>query len=292
MIPMEKKIYCDLCGAQKFKKLYLLDNFNIKQCTNCKLVCRDIVLSSNEASELYGKGYFMVEQPDYFFNNLDKRKIIFSNRLKDIEAEYKKIGTLLDVGCAVGTFLLIARASGWGVKGVEISEFASRYAVEEYQLDVLTGELASQHLPELSFDVITFWDAIDHAEFPQKLLEHSYRLLKPGGIIILETTMEDSLLYRFAHYIYYLSFGYISLPVSRCHPLHHSTFYSSKTMHLALEKAGFFIIRKQASNLPSDLINTNKVTRFILGIISFFASMVRRPLEVTFYGKKNFTPIT
>ena len=267
-------------------KLYILDGFNVSQCRHCGLVFRDVILEKEETKQLYSEDYFTKEQKDYFFDKADQKLAIFKDRLKRIEKINPDKGKLLDVGCAIGTFLTVARKSKWEVKGVEFSEFASDYARKNFRLDVLTGALEYQKLDSRSFDIITLWDVIDHNEAPQNFLGLLYSLLKPNGLLVVQTNMEDSLLYRIAHYIYKLSFGLIKKPVARCHPIHHSTFYSGKTLRIALERTGFKIVKTEADDLEPELINTNKLLRLILRIISFFASIVGKPHEITFYARK------
>lgn len=150
----------------------------------------------------------------------------------------------------------------------------------------MTGELESQNLVPNSFNVITLWDTVDHIERPQEFLQHIFMLLKSGGILAVETTMEDSLLYRTAHYMYVLSGGIIRFPVARCHPFHHSTFYTTKTLRMALERAGFKIVKQEASDLSSKLINTNIIMRMILKIFSIVSLQLGGSLETVFYVQK------
>jgi len=282
----QRKSNCDLCGSAENKKLYRFNDFIIQQCAECGLVSRNIFLSEEETANLYNEGYFTIEQQDYFFNHSKLKEAIFSKYLQELEKIVQTKGTLLDVGCAIGTFLSLARSSGWTVKGVEVSEFASGYARKQYELDVFTGELEKCPFELNSFDVITLWDVIDHVEKPQSFLERAYSLLKPGGIIVVATTMEDSLLYRIAHYLYKFSGGIIKHPASRCHPLHHSTYYSRKTMRKSLLKVGLEIIKEQPGDLNSELINTNYFTRLVLKCLSFAAFILDRPMETIFYARK------
>ncbi len=283
---MIQKTNCNLCGSPALRILYRLSDFNLLKCDACGLVCREMLLEKKETVELYSETYFTKEQHDYFFDKTEEKEATCARRLEAIAQMCPHKGHLLDIGCAIGTFPRIAKSGGWEAKGVEVSVFASAYAREKYGLDVRTGELEEQTFPKESFDVVTLWDVIDHIERPQEFLSRIHTLLKPGGLLVQQTTMEDSLLYRIAHYLYVLSFGFVRFPVARCHPMHHSTFYSSKTLQKAFDKAVFKIIRKQPDDLNPELINTVPTMRMLLKIISFFASLIGRPLEYTFYAQK------
>ena len=49
---------------------------------------------------------------------------------------YLQPGRLLDVGCAMGHFMVYARERGWDVRGVECSTYAARYGREKYGLQI------------------------------------------------------------------------------------------------------------------------------------------------------------
>lgn len=278
---------CGLCGQKSSVRLYKADGFDIVKCRSCGLVYRNIILDSREAAGLYGESYFTDEQKNYFFNKHDEKIKIFQDRLKRIESVFHKKGKILDIGCAIGTFLKTAVDLGWEGEGVDVSEYAARYAKNHHGLKVVVGTEEEIELPEQSFDVITMWDSIDHLEVPQLYLDKLYKSLKNNGIIVVQTNMEDSLLYRVAHYLYKFSFGIIKLPVLRCHPIHHSTFYSSKTLGLALSRAGFRIIKTESDTLEPKLLNTNWFVKKVMDIINFFGAFFKMPLEITFYAKKN-----
>ncbi len=282
----EKRKFCELCHSLYIKKIYTLPNFNLMRCGVCGLIFREFLIDQAEAIALYSEEYFTVEQNNFFFKKEKEKKEIFRGRIEEINKLLPQKGLLLDVGCAIGTFLAVARDYGWSVRGVEISPYASEYARKNFGLEVLTGDMESQNFAEGFFDVITLWDVIDHTEKPQFFLDFVYRALKPGGLVVVQTTMEDSLLYSIAHFIYKLSFGLIKWPVNRCHPIHHSTFYSTKTLAMALEKAGFSIIEQRSDDLGSSLINVSTLMRPFLNMVALLAKMVGRPLEAVFFAKK------
>ncbi len=283
---MKLKTQCELCRSSDIPILYALNTFNVLKCRHCGMVFRDKLLEMDEAHKLYGQDYFTSEQKDYFFDKLEVKERIFQKRLDGITKRHPDVGRILDVGCAIGTFLHIAKKNGWDTTGVDVSVYAAEYARKNYSVDARAGELADQDFPAESFDVITLWDVIDHSETPIELLQHISRLLKKDGILVIQTNMEDSLLYRIAHYIYVLSFGIIRFPVARCHPLHHSTFFSTTTMQTALKHVGFRSIEVCGEDLDPELINTNFFGRVVLKIISFAAFLVKRPHEAVFYSRK------
>ena len=94
-------------------------------------------------------------------------------------------GRILDVGCATGEFLALARELGWEPYGVDLSEHAVRYAREHWKLDVSVGELEDVACPDGFFDAITLWNVFEHLYDPLESIERMGRLLAPEGVVVL-----------------------------------------------------------------------------------------------------------
>jgi SAM-dependent methyltransferase len=99
---------------------------------------------------------------------------------------------LLDVGAGFGSCVLAARACGIDASGIETAcfevEFARRRlqvvrpqddAEKVYQL----GSFLEFSAPAGSFDVVTFWNVLEHIEDLNKVLSVARRILRSGGLI-------------------------------------------------------------------------------------------------------------
>jgi 2-polyprenyl-3-methyl-5-hydroxy-6-metoxy-1,4-benzoquinol methylase len=137
-------------------------------------------------------------------------------------------GRLLDFGCGGGTFLAQMHRRAWQVTGVDISSSAVRRIRSELGLNALVGTLPHPQLRSASFDVITMWHSLEHVHAPRLVLREAYRLLVPGGKLILSVPNIDSLPFR------WFGSAWFGLDLPR-----HLTHFAPATLQAMLEKVGF-----------------------------------------------------
>ncbi len=103
-------------------------------------------------------------------------------------------GTLLDIGCGTGNFLKAARDAGYEVTGTELDRNAARFAKEQVNLKrvlpLTVTEFAAQH-PEEKFDVVTFFEVLEHQAAPLEFVRGVKKCLKSGGQIALSVPNRD-----------------------------------------------------------------------------------------------------
>jgi SAM-dependent methyltransferase len=97
-------------------------------------------------------------------------------------------GELLDVGCGTGNFLVAARDAGYSVSGIELDGNAARFAKERLGLGrvlpLTISQFTGRH-PSQKFDVITFFEVLEHQADPQIFLDTLKTCLRPNGSIAL-----------------------------------------------------------------------------------------------------------
>ncbi|HYL34754.1 MAG TPA: class I SAM-dependent methyltransferase [Bryobacteraceae bacterium] len=139
-------------------------------------------------------------------------------------------GTLIDIGAASGFFLSLARRRGWRVSGVEPSDFASSLARDK-GLDVRTGTVENCHFAAGAFDVVTMWDVIEHIPDPRRAIASIVSLLKPGGLIAINTPDSTCLLARLLKTKWHLVV-----------PPEHLNLFSRESLRLLLAKHGLEVL--------------------------------------------------
>ena len=105
-------------------------------------------------------------------------------------------GALLDVGCGNGDFLSAMRPLGWSVRGTELDGNAASIARSTHGLQVDVGELRELGYPAASFDAVTARHVIEHVRDAVPFVAECWRILKPGGRLVLVTPNAASLGHR------------------------------------------------------------------------------------------------
>jgi SAM-dependent methyltransferase len=140
-------------------------------------------------------------------------------------------GFLLDYGCGGGFFLCEAKKCGWDTYGLEPLPGHAVHARAKYGVRVITDTLRLDTCAPNFFDVITAFQVFEHLPDPDCELNKLSRIIKPGGIILIEVPNIDTwsvnlLGKRHRHFVQ-----------------DHLNFFSPKTLSKLLEKNGFQVIK-------------------------------------------------
>jgi O-antigen chain-terminating methyltransferase len=105
--------------------------------------------------------------------------------------------TALDLGCGRGEWLELLEQNGFHAKGIDADE-GMLLRAKERQLNVEQIDIFSylNNVPSQSINVISAFHVAEHLSFENlfNLIQESYRILTPGGLLILETPNSENLL--------------------------------------------------------------------------------------------------
>jgi len=176
---------CILCDrGEPFARVFEQGDYRLVRCPGCRLVFQH----PQPAADVLAVTYY--HDPGFTQALFGPLRDITLKRAGDKEAPLRRAGALrsggrtLDVGCSSGAWLQVAAELGMHAVGVEIGA-ATATAARERGLDVRTGTL-EQALPGLEgerFDLITFWDVLEHLPDPRQELAIAAHLLAPGGFV-------------------------------------------------------------------------------------------------------------
>ncbi|MFN8491991.1 MAG: class I SAM-dependent methyltransferase [Caldilineaceae bacterium] len=193
-----EKTACNLCGSTATEPFATVPDLllarlttqaTLVRCLTCGLVYQNPRPTLAEIGQHYPPEY------EPFVDQAEKRKtnwflqqaIAYGIRKRcRFVTRHKTSGKILDIGCAVGTFLLGMQAQGgWQTYGVELSHEVARFARERHHLDVFAGTLEEANFPDQSFDAVTMWDVLEHIHDPAATLCEIRRILKPDGVVVI-----------------------------------------------------------------------------------------------------------
>jgi 2-polyprenyl-3-methyl-5-hydroxy-6-metoxy-1,4-benzoquinol methylase len=193
------EVGCDSCGsAMAFRVAVRSDGLSVVECPRCGLAYINPRPRDEIVARLYdGREYFQKHGTHQNlclgYDDYDALAASYWGRnqvpeLDMIEQVRPLAGCrLLEVGCATGELLALARNRGARPLGVEISPYAAQRARERHNLEVRAGPLENLELPAQSFDVALALEVIEHVTSPRRFLAAVTRLLEPGGILALST---------------------------------------------------------------------------------------------------------
>lgn len=199
--PQLESVSCFLCGADDYSVVYgarydrekdadLVQKFRasgdellIDQLVKCRR-CGFQYVNPRLRGDLIFSGYTEGDDPTYV-SQLQARERTFAASLDEIERAAGGTGRLLDIGTAAGAFVAAARARGWEAEGCEPNKWLAGWGASHYGITIRQGSVFDQNYAEESFDVVTLWDVIEHTLDPRAMLDRCRRLLKPGGVLIV-----------------------------------------------------------------------------------------------------------
>ena len=246
-----KYIPCLLCGSSCYEPLASLVinrvEFFIVRCSLCKLVWRNPIPGKLFLCDLYSDKYYNVFEhspslvyqagiPDFSDSDKEMRRQkaqkevggwIQRGILSKGGDKHKKF---LEIGGGSGYLQHVVDEIGWDTIGLEISTHGIREAMEKglFVLPTTLDELCDKYLPYKGyFDLIAFFDFLEHVEDPGSVLRTVKHVLKNDGIVIIRIPVTD-----------------------KCPSLHlvdHIWHFSTNTIGLIINNEGFEIISSHDS---------------------------------------------
>lgn len=187
---------CNLCGQNNYGLLFETKRLSkerfvfsatsqetsetqIVKCKNCGLV----YVNPQPEKHKMVSSYINAEDKNYVSDGI-QRAASFKESLKKIK-RFQKNGRVLDVGCAAGYFVHEAKKTGFEAVGLEPNKYLANWGRKNLKVDIINSLFEKKTSQNKQFDVITFWDVLEHLSDPAINLKKSAQLLKRGGILII-----------------------------------------------------------------------------------------------------------
>lgn len=205
--------------------------FTASRCDDCGLQFVNPMPSAADLGALYPDDYYSYQPPRLLGGPKQWLKALVGLRKKTMLPHFDRPGTMLDIGCGAGQYLLEMQARGWKVYGAELSKAAAA-AGRAAGLDIRGGELMSAGFESGMFDFVRSNHSFEHIPNPQPVLAEIRRVLKPDGKLFIGVPNVDGAMARlFGRY-----WWYVGLPV-------HTYGYNPRNLSMLLRDNGFAVER-------------------------------------------------
>lgn len=191
---MNRPILC-WCGSDRLSAF----SPNYSVCTSCgSLVSQagltaDQTLVKDDNRDFYGKEYWFSHQSKNlgFPNILERARNDLPERclhwLRSVLKYKLPPANVLELGCGHGGFVALLRRVGFDAVGLELSPWVVEFARHTFGVPMLLGPVEEQPIEHGSLDVIALMDVLEHLPDPLSTMQRCVSLLKPGGIMVIQT---------------------------------------------------------------------------------------------------------
>ena len=230
--------------------LFEVEQHRVCRCRCCTHVYLDVVHDAESIRSMYSN-YGDGGQSHYFSAIDAEVEAHLDGYLQRCQAAVRNHDSqlhLLDVGCGNGALLGRAQALGFVAAGIEISPRLALLVKDQFHCEVYQQLLTELQLPESSFDVVTMYDLIEHAENPRQDLEQVFRVLKSGGVFFILTPNDQALLRRISRVLFAASLQSFSSPMRRLYYPDHLSYFTAESLSRLLGSTGFELISLASVN--------------------------------------------
>ncbi len=192
---------CPACGAEQEQRpiFQSYDGYGYEECGRCG--CWHVPLKVDAA--LFERFFLLCPQAAEVLRRSFHKRMSAENQQADLARfndYFTRLSVMfdgrqglryLDMGCGLGNSLVAARDHGFDGVGVESSRECLKLC-QEAGLQVLHDE----QTPVGVFDLISFWESLEHMVDPAQMLRMSHRLLAENGVLAFTIPNLDSPLLR------------------------------------------------------------------------------------------------
>ena len=210
--------------------------FQYVKCDDCEFVYQNPRIAPSQIKQFYDSEYIAHrKKTDWgMLTPLYERAMNKHDRDKEaIVTKYIKVdknSKILDVGCAVGTYLLHMKDQHkCKISGVDFKEDLTYPRFSE--IDFHCGLFYEQKIPENSYDVVTMWHFLEHCYSPKESLSMAHKVIKDTGRVVIEVPRLDSVSFK----IFGNKWPGIQAP-------QHTTMFYKKSLFKMCEESGFEVV--------------------------------------------------
>ena len=261
-------VKCDCCGGGNREIVYRVPEehtyngshyvWNLVRCKDCGLVYLNPRPNENVIGKFYPEHYYAHEEFDSKLSRMNwlrlqglKGKPGYRDRSSvtkrilgsivsplicwniDVVVPYVENGKMLDIGCGNGERFCWMQDLGWDIYGVELDKNACLWAAKR-GIKVSNTNLVEAAYPNGFFDVVILNHVLEHLHHPQLTLRECNRILRRGGLLIVDVPNFGGYDARF----FRETWNSLDLP-------RHLYHFTEETLTNILNKSGFSAITRR-----------------------------------------------
>lgn len=263
---------CNVCGERENIKFHFAkNNYKFYLCNMCGLEFIYPLPSNDELDKFYSKAYYNEDKQRYYPEKENNPQSYLNTRRGWLRRlglirRFIDVGSILDIGCATGVFLQIAREEGWNVFGIEKFPIAAKEAQEKLGRENIYIGDPLDYQTDKKYDVITMWGVIEHLKDPHRYIKKINGLLKVNGLLVLSTPNTNSLNRK----LFWKKWRYFIPP-------EHLFYFNANNLSMLLAKGSFEILRRETffsnvaflQGINIDLNSESNFTKIIKKLILF-----------------------
>ncbi|HEY3375056.1 MAG TPA: class I SAM-dependent methyltransferase [Candidatus Aquicultor sp.] len=236
-----------------------VDLYRCPDCDHCFSEPTSII-----KQEEYSQEYYEADHKNWFNNpNL----ALFNTAYGFIREAGSNL-SVLDIGCGKGDFLKCIKRKDMSLHlfGIDLSENQPIDGITIIQGDALAADF------DRKFDVITSFAVIEHIADVQGFVKRLGELCNPGGLVIIMTLDDRSVLYSAARMLNRLGFG---VPFERLYSKHHVNHFNTSSLRRLVISNGFSVTKVLHHNAPLNAIDfaaSSQITNIVfkIGVLGTF----------------------
>ncbi len=187
-------IRCPFCNYDQFEYVTSrADDLKIVRCAKCDLAYVNPRPIKDVIYKMYLSDYYIGEAEKGIGYSCYRPSVLSMKSTRPFCFNYLKqqinlrSQRTLDIGCAFGSLVYWMAKAGAKATGIDLSPDGINWGRKMMHLDLRQTAVEELDEPDASFDIITMIDLLEHVVNLESFMEKVTRLLRPGGIIFLQT---------------------------------------------------------------------------------------------------------
>jgi SAM-dependent methyltransferase len=237
-------VVCYSCGSSSYSDFVAAQDdltgkpgtFTFVRCQDCGLAYQNPRITLEGIKPYYDNEYIAHRKKTdwgaltWFYNRAMDRHDVQKAKIVSRYVELDAGSEVLDVGCAVGTFLQkMRRLYNVRATGIDFKDLRENPTLRDVEFHC--GLFYEQDLEEDRFDLVTMWHFLEHDYDPARTLAAARKVLKPNGRLVIEVPRLDSVTFR----LFRERWPGLQAP-------QHTVLYSRNTLLRTLKQNGFEIV--------------------------------------------------